>query len=153
MFEILNVILSIQWSAHSSRPFSFFRIVYDVSRCFVQFVLPLGVVLCMYISIFYKLKERPLSQHSENNQRRRRTNIMLISVSIIFFLSWLPLNTLNFLLDFNSDIINVSQIHTNGSIFENETDLEFVSLSLAVEHGLAGRRSRHIRGLYFDGPR
>ena len=95
--------------------FFFYRIVYDISRCFVQFVLPLGVVLCMYVSIFCKLKERPLSQHSENNQRRRRTNIMLISVSIIFFLSWLPLNTLNFLLDFNSDIINVSQIHTNGS--------------------------------------
>ena len=131
--------------------FSSFRIVYDVSRCFVQFVLPLGVVLCMYISIFCKLKERPLSQHSENNRRRRRTNIMLISVSIIFFLSWLPLNTLNFLLDFNSDIINVSQIHTNGSILNTKNILK-TYLSLAVEHGLASRRSRHIRGLYFDGP-
>ena len=84
------------------------RLVYDISRCFVQFVLPLLVVLGVYISIFCRLKDRPVSQHSENNRRRRRTNIMIISVSLVFFLSWLPLNTLNFLLDFKSNYIQVS---------------------------------------------
>ena len=31
--------------------------------------------------------------------RRRRTNLLLIAVSVIFFTSWFPLNTLNMVMD------------------------------------------------------
>ena len=61
--------------------------------------MPMLVVLGVYISIFWRLKNRPISKNSANYKRRRRTNIMVISVSVTFFLSWLPLNTLNFLLE------------------------------------------------------
>ena len=81
--------------------------MYDICRLFVQFVMPLLVVLGVYISIFWRLKSRPMSQHSQNHKRRRRTNIMIISVSITFFLSWLPLNALNFFLDLKADDIQV----------------------------------------------
>jgi hypothetical protein len=109
----------LRWEASGQKPShhflsnavlsSFSRLVYDVCRCVVQFVMPLLVVLGVYVSIFCRLKNRPISQHSDNNQRRRRTNIMIISVSVIFFLSWLPLNTLNFLLDFKPEYIQVRQ--------------------------------------------
>ena len=39
------------------------------------------------------------SQHQENNEKRRRTNIMICSITVIFFVSWLPLNVFNFLMD------------------------------------------------------
>ena len=78
------------------------RLVYDVCRCVVQFVMPLVVVLGVYISIGWRLKNRPVL-NSRNSRRRRRTNIMIISVSTAFFLSWLPMNTLNFLLDLGSE--------------------------------------------------
>ena len=76
-----------------------YRLLYDICRCRVQFVMPMLVVLGVYISIFWRLKNRPISKNSANYKRRRRTNIMVISVSVTFFLSWLPLNTLNFLLE------------------------------------------------------
>ena len=82
--------------------FFLYRLIYNICRCVVQFVMPMLVVLGVYISIFWRLKNRPISKNSTNYKRRRRTNIMVISVSITFFLSWLPLNTLNFLLDVES---------------------------------------------------
>ena len=82
--------------------FFLYRLIYNICRCVVQFVMPMLVVLGVYISIFWRLKNRPISKNSTNFKRRRRTNIMVISVSITFFLSWLPLNTLNFLLDVES---------------------------------------------------
>ena len=39
------------------------------------------------------------SQHAENNEKRRRTNIMILSITVVFFVSWLPLNVFNFLMD------------------------------------------------------
>ena len=39
------------------------------------------------------------SQHAENNEKRRRTNIMILSITLIFFVSWLPLNVFNFCMD------------------------------------------------------
>ena len=76
-----------------------YRLIYNICRCVVQFVMPMLVVLGVYISIFWRLKNRPITKNLTNFKRRRRTNIMVISVSITFFLSWLPLNALNFLLD------------------------------------------------------
>ena len=87
--------------------YQFSRLLYNAGRCFVQFVMPLSVVVGVYISIFWRLLHRPVSQHSENHRRRRRTNIMIISVSVTFFLSWLPLNTINFMLDLKKEEIAV----------------------------------------------
>ena len=89
----------------------FSRLLYNAGRCFVQFVMPLSVVVGVYISIFWRLIHRPVSQHSENHRRRRRTNIMIISVSVTFFLSWLPLNAINFMLDLKKEEIAVRRIN------------------------------------------
>ena len=91
-----------QSNLSSSYSFFLYRLIYNICRCVVQFVMPMLVVLGVYISIFWRLKNRPITKNSTNFKRRRRTNIMVISVSITFFLSWLPLNALNFLLDVES---------------------------------------------------
>ena len=81
--------------------------------------MPMLVVLGVYISIFWRLKNRPITKNTTNFKRRRRTNIMVISVSITFFLSWLPLNALNFLLD-------VESINKHSKEVRNKTDFSFV---------------------------
>ena len=50
----------------------------------------------MFIVSFYSNFQ---SQHAENNEKRRRTNIMILSITVVFFVSWLPLNVFNFLMD------------------------------------------------------
>ena len=100
--------------------YQFSRLLYNAGRCFVQFVMPLSVVVGVYISIFWRLLHRPVSQHSENHRRRRRTNIMIISVSVTFFLSWLPLNTINFMLDLKKEEIAVN----NQSSFAHSSSKE-----------------------------
>ena len=57
----------------------------------------------------------PFSVSTDNNNiinrrwnvmegRRRRANIMIISIAVVFFLSWLPLNSLNLALEFSPDL-------------------------------------------------
>ena len=43
-------------------------------------------------SIVYRLRKRPPSNHQYLNERRRRTNLIIIAVTCIFFVSWLPFN-------------------------------------------------------------
>ena len=48
--------------------------------------------------------------------RRRRTNLLLIAVSVIFFTSWFPLNTLNMVMDiFGNQLEAVTkEVDSNG---------------------------------------
>ena len=36
--------------------------------------------------------------------RKRRANVMIISIAVVFFLSWLPLNSINLALEFSPDL-------------------------------------------------
>ena len=90
-----------------------YRTIYYFSSTIVQFVMPLVIVLGVYVTIYCRLRHRPQSQHSENNRRRRRTNIMIISISVAFFLSWLPLNVLNIMLDFSPKLV---EQHLGGKV-------------------------------------
>ena len=38
-------------------------------------------------------------RHARKMARRRRTNILMVAVSVIFFTAWLPLNVLNVSMD------------------------------------------------------
>ena len=54
----------------------------------------------LFSSIF-----RPPSQHEEVNRRRRRTNILLASITIIFFVGWSPMVIFSFIYDFASHLL------------------------------------------------
>jgi hypothetical protein len=58
-----------------------------------------------------KRVEMALSSHTKLRQlrRRRRTNTMLIIVSVVFFLSWAPLNCFNLVMTFSPWLFKVSQ--------------------------------------------
>ena len=58
----------------------------------------------MYLnfSTVYRLHLRPPSKHDKANDRRRRTNVIIIAVTAIFFFGWMPLNILNVATEFDS---------------------------------------------------
>jgi hypothetical protein len=45
------------------------------------------------------------SQHAENQSRRRRANIMIVSIAATFFTLWLPLYIFSFLVELQADLI------------------------------------------------
>ena len=152
---------------------------YNITRCFIQFILPMLIVFAVYASIYIQIKNRPISQpnqvsrpnavgasprnglaspfpldptnssrsmqgsfscvDSSNNiisqrcvtmeSRRRRANIMIISIAVVFFLSWLPLNSINLALEISPDLFgddnvlegNSRDLHTIGTELPNIT--------------------------------
>ncbi|XP_019867538.1 neuropeptide Y receptor type 2 [Aethina tumida] len=79
----------------------------------LQFVIPFLIMAFCYICVSFKLNDRARSKPGSKNSRKeeadrdrkRRTNRMLISMVAIFLMSWLPLNTINIVNDFN-DLIH-----------------------------------------------
>ncbi|TRY73362.1 hypothetical protein TCAL_06016 [Tigriopus californicus] len=81
------------------------KVVYTIVSSCAQFLLPFSVVIAIYLSIFFKLRNRPRSQHAENNNKRRRANMMIIAITLIFFVSWLPLNLFSFMIEIFPHVI------------------------------------------------
>ncbi|KAK3095186.1 hypothetical protein FSP39_011183 [Pinctada imbricata] len=87
---------------------------YSVASMVVQYFLPIVIVSIAHFRICNKLKYRMANQQHvvdtrspfqkrksrRQSRRKRRTNILLASIAIIFALSWLPLNIFNILSDF-----------------------------------------------------
>lgn len=70
-------------------------------------MLPIIIVSVAYLSIYRKLRDRMAAKGSQleekllrERQRVQRTNKLLISITVIFILSWLPLNVLNAYVDY-----------------------------------------------------
>nr|XP_029730113.1 neuropeptide F receptor-like [Aedes albopictus] len=92
------------------------RVYYSVFTLCVQYLLPILIVSIAYLRIYLKLKHRLVvttttvstSVNSKDSQpvrerergrRMQRTNYLLISIALIFGISWLPLNLFNLFAD------------------------------------------------------
>ncbi|KAK4301733.1 hypothetical protein Pmani_026137 [Petrolisthes manimaculis] len=84
-----------------------------LDRFQVQYCLPIIMVSISYAMIYRKLKHRnnsslrPSSVTRTNNSSRhdsrvRKTNTLLVTIALIFCLSWLPLNLFNVIVDFTN---------------------------------------------------
>ena len=62
----------------------------------------LNLQMYLNFSTVYRLHLRPPSKHDKANDRRRRTNVIIIAVTAIFFFGWMPLNILNVATEFDS---------------------------------------------------
>ncbi|XP_052863710.1 neuropeptide F receptor [Anopheles cruzii] len=99
-------------------PISYGRVYYSAFTLCVQYVFPILIVSVAYLRIYLKLKHRlvvstttgtgrgrpsgkegqPLRER-ERGRRMQRTNYLLISIALIFGVSWLPLNLFNLFAD------------------------------------------------------
>lgn len=90
-------------------PFAHGRGIYSVISMMFQYFIPITIVSVVYVKLSDKLQKRLIRRlritQLECQQKRqlnliKKTHNMLISVSLIFGLSWLPLNLLNVIGDF-----------------------------------------------------
>lgn len=73
-------------------------------------MLPIGIVSAAYASICRKLRDRMMARGGcqaqleekllRERQRVQRTNKLLVAITVVFILSWLPLNILNTWFDY-----------------------------------------------------
>ncbi|XP_065155464.1 neuropeptide F receptor isoform X2 [Atheta coriaria] len=86
------------------------RYVYSIFSFIFQYSLPIIIVSAAYIRILYKLRHRfaagfvahddyKNSRQQVRSRRLQRTNMLLVSISVIFFTSWMPLNLFNLIAD------------------------------------------------------
>ncbi|ETN61661.1 g-protein coupled receptor [Anopheles darlingi] len=110
-------------------PISYGRVYYSAFTLCVQYVLPILIVSVAYLRIYLKLKHRLVvsttsttttttttatttsrtrttttgagqpTRERERGRRMQRTNYLLISIALIFGISWLPLNLFNLFAD------------------------------------------------------
>ncbi|XP_053698688.1 neuropeptide F receptor [Sabethes cyaneus] len=101
-------------------PIAHGRVYYSVFTLCVQYLLPILTVSVAYLRIYFKLKHRlvvtttsiassaiskdgkPVRER-ERGRRMQRTNYLLISIALIFGISWLPLNLFNLIADLYLD--------------------------------------------------
>ncbi|XP_042213029.1 neuropeptide F receptor-like [Homarus americanus] len=89
-------------------PFEHGRAYYSVFVILVQYCLPILTVSIAYARICNKLKYRMTNASSRSARSRKedlrmkKTNTLLVSISLIFCLSWLPLNLYNVIVDLHN---------------------------------------------------
>ncbi|XP_054165802.1 neuropeptide F receptor-like [Oppia nitens] len=90
-------------------PIAHGRGYYSVFSMVFQYVLPILIVSIVYTRLCMKLRTRALRRTSTTQlpklksrlkKRTRKTNSLLISIALIFCISWLPLNLINIVADF-----------------------------------------------------
>ncbi|XP_007655860.2 neuropeptide Y receptor type 2-like [Ornithorhynchus anatinus] len=87
-----------KWPSPSNRDAT----IYSLSMLILQYALPLGVICYAYARIWLKLKSHvgPISAaRSEGRGRRRKTTKMLVTVVVVFAVSWLPFHTFQLVVD------------------------------------------------------
>ncbi|CAG5132708.1 unnamed protein product [Candidula unifasciata] len=89
---------------------------YSVAQMVVQYLLPFFILSVAHLRICNKLRYRMVPaksasvtstslqrKHERRNTRKRKTNLLLGGIAIVFALSWMPLNVMNLLIDFKGD--------------------------------------------------
>lgn len=93
-------------------PNEHYRKIFGSVTSILQYLLPFFIISICYIWVSVRLNDRakakPGSKTSRKEEvdrsRKKRTNIMLISMVAVFGFSWLPLNIVNIFNDFYSRI-------------------------------------------------
>lgn len=89
-------------------PFEHGRAYYSIFVIVVQYCLPILTVSTAYARICNKLKYRMANastrsaRSKKEDLRMRKTNTLLVSIALIFCLSWLPLNLYNVIVDLHN---------------------------------------------------
>ncbi|XP_067631381.1 neuropeptide F receptor [Eurosta solidaginis] len=88
-------------------PVSNGRFYYSIFSLCVQYLLPILIVSAAYLGIYKQLKSRTVvtmqtPRQSERGRRMHRTNCLLITIALIFGISWMPLNAYNLYADMRS---------------------------------------------------
>ncbi|XP_053332778.1 neuropeptide Y receptor Y2, like [Clarias gariepinus] len=80
--------------------------LYSVSMLLIQYVFPLAVISFAYIRIWSKLRNHVTpAGHSDSHHRRRKTTKMLVTMVVVFAVSWLPFHAFQLAIDIDSSVL------------------------------------------------
>ncbi|KAI0235235.1 Neuropeptide F receptor, partial [Lamellibrachia satsuma] len=94
---------------------------YSVASMIFQYLVPIAIVSVAHARICNKLKYRMVNQRPtvvvnsvfqkrrnlREAQRKRKTNMLLIGIGVVFACSWMPLNVFNILADFDQELFQL----------------------------------------------
>lgn len=80
--------------------------IYSTSMLLIQYCLPLIINSVAYIRIWNKLKNHMAHRNDQNdrNQRRKKTTKMLLTMVVVFAVSWLPFHAFQLAVDIDSSV-------------------------------------------------
>ena len=94
------------------------RGIYSCTVAFLQYLLPLLVVLIIYAMIYRFLRQQQYPRHLRQN----KTNTLLASISLTHCLMWLPFSVFNILADlWGEQVRNFQYIHHDYSKVPNNS--------------------------------
>ena len=100
--------------------------IYAVASILVQFIFPFIIFMVVYIKIYNKFRQSTnnitSAQNVRQSQRRRRTNILLFLISLMYLVSWAPINIFTIIIKFtkitevrHNILLGLSRITANHS--------------------------------------
>lgn len=102
---------------------------YSIASMIFQYIVPILIVTVAHARICNKLKYRMINQqptvalnspfqkrkNEREAKRKRKTNILLVTIAAVFVCSWMPLNVFNIMADFN--LAYLKTIDRKGLVF------------------------------------
>ncbi|XP_076585401.1 neuropeptide Y receptor type 2 [Chaetodon auriga] len=90
--------------------------IYSISALLVQFGLPLAINCVAYIRIWNKLK-KTCGGRNDRHQRRRKTTKMLLTMVVVFAVSWLPFHAFQLAADIDSTVLFMKDFKLLFTVF------------------------------------
>ena len=111
-----------QWPFTEETLDPFQRVYYSYFTFTIQLILPFIVISVSYLSIYLKLQKHSVVRQrllvckgeqkiQDENRRNKRRNKLMVAISLVYLGSWLPLGTINVLLDTFPDMLGTNPSH------------------------------------------
>lgn len=93
-------------------------IIYSISMLLIQYGIPLAINSVAYIRIWNKLKSCMASGgRFDRNQRRAKTTKMLLTMVVVFAVSWLPFHAFQLAVDIDSSVSYMKDFKLYFTVF------------------------------------
>nr|XP_057940920.1 neuropeptide Y receptor type 2 [Doryrhamphus excisus]XP_057940928.1 neuropeptide Y receptor type 2 [Doryrhamphus excisus]XP_057940937.1 neuropeptide Y receptor type 2 [Doryrhamphus excisus]XP_057940946.1 neuropeptide Y receptor type 2 [Doryrhamphus excisus]XP_057940954.1 neuropeptide Y receptor type 2 [Doryrhamphus excisus] len=90
--------------------------VYSVSMLLLQYGLPLVINCVAYVRIWTKMKSSMAARHGPG-RRPKKTTKMLVTMVVVFAISWLPLHAFQLAVDIDSSVVYMKDFKLLFSAF------------------------------------
>ncbi|XP_018591259.1 neuropeptide Y receptor type 2 isoform X2 [Scleropages formosus] len=91
---------------------------YSISTLFLQYILPLSVISFAYVRIWAKLKNHVSPGVGNDRHRgRRKTTKMLVTMVIVFAVSWLPFHAFQLAIDIDNSVLHMKDFKLLYTVF------------------------------------
>ncbi|XP_070779905.1 neuropeptide Y receptor type 2 [Enoplosus armatus] len=92
--------------------------IYSISALLIQYGLPLAINSVAYIRIWNKLKNHMThGGRNDRHQRRKKTTKMLLTMVVVFAVSWLPLHAFQLAVDIDSTVLYMKDFKLLFTVF------------------------------------